>query len=79
MASNKQLFEIEANVRHDMGKGASRRLRRQEKVPGVVYGGGKAAVSLTLEHNKTAKALSNEAFYSHINKPFPLIILLHYS
>lgn len=65
MASNHR-FEIEAVVRHDMGKGASRRLRRQEKVPGVIYGGGKNPVSLTFEHNKTAKALENEAFYSHI-------------
>jgi large subunit ribosomal protein L25 len=65
MASTKQ-FELEAVVRHDMGKGASRRLRREEKVPGVMYGGGKEAVSLTFEHNKTVKALENEAFYSHI-------------
>ena len=66
MASNKAAFELDAQVRHDMGKGASRRLRREEKVPGVIYGGGKAPVSLTFEHNKAAKALENEAFYSHI-------------
>lgn len=65
MASVNQ-FEIEATVRHDIGKGASRRLRHQEKVPGVVYGGGKEPVSLTFEHNKVLKALSYEAFYSHI-------------
>lgn len=65
MASNHK-FELDASVRHDMGKGASRRLRREDKVPGVIYGGGKEAVSLTFEHNKTAKALENEAFYSHI-------------
>lgn len=64
--ASKHKFEIEAAVRHDIGKGASRRLRREEKVPGVVYGGGENAVSLTFEHNKMAKALSNEAFYSHI-------------
>lgn len=62
----KQKFELEASVRHDMGKGASRRLRREEKVPGVVYGGGKAPVSLTMEHKTIAKSLENEAFYSHI-------------
>ena len=56
MASNKSSFELDAVVRHDMGKGASRRLRREEKVPGVMYGGGKEPVSLTFEHNKTAKA-----------------------
>src|SRR5579885_3223848 len=64
--ASKQKFEIEAAVRHDMGKGASRRLRREEKVPGVVYGGGKAPVALTFEHKHVAKSLENEAFYSHI-------------
>ncbi len=64
--ASKQKFELEAGVRHDMGKGASRRLRREEKVPGVIYGGGKAAQSLTLEHKHISKSLENEAFYSHI-------------
>jgi len=64
--ASKQKFEVEAAVRNDTGKGASRRLRREEKVPGVVYGGGKAAVSLTLEHKNISKSLDNEAFYSHI-------------
>ncbi len=64
--SAKQKFEVEAIVRHDIGKGASRRLRLTEKVPGVVYGGGKNAVSLTIEHNKLARSLDNETFYSHI-------------
>lgn len=65
MAQNNK-FEIEAVVRHEIGKGASRRLRHDKKVPGVIYGGGKEPVSLTIEHNKMAKALENEAFYSHI-------------
>lgn len=64
--ASKQKFEIEAHVRHDIGKGASRRLRREEKVPGVVYGGGKEPSSLVLEHKIIAKSLENEAFYSHI-------------
>lgn len=66
MASKNHQFEVEATVRHDIGKGASRRLRREEKVPGVVYGGGKDTVSLSFEHKKVAKSLDNEAFYSHI-------------
>lgn len=65
MAQNNK-FEVEAVVRHEIGKGASRRLRHAKKVPGVIYGGGKEPVSLTIEHNKMAKALENEAFYSHI-------------
>ncbi|HSW94290.1 MAG TPA: 50S ribosomal protein L25/general stress protein Ctc [Gammaproteobacteria bacterium] len=59
-------FELEADVRADVGKGASRRLRHTDKVPAVVYGGGEKSVSLTLDHNKTMHALSHEAFYSHI-------------
>lgn len=64
--ASKQSFEVEASVRHDMGKGASRRLRREKKVPGVVYGGKKEALSVTFEHKDLAKSLENEAFYSHI-------------
>jgi large subunit ribosomal protein L25 len=64
--ASKNKFEIEASVRHVNGKGASRRLRHEEKVPGIVYGGGKEPVSLTFDHNKMVKSLSNEAFYSHI-------------
>jgi len=64
--ASKQTFELEASVRHELGKGASRRLRREEKVPGVLYGGGKEPVSLAFEHRHVAKSLENEAFYSHI-------------
>lgn len=66
MSSKKVSFEIDAIVRHDMGKGASRRLRREDKVPCVVYGAGKPAVSLSLEHKQISKSLGIEAFYSHI-------------
>lgn len=59
-------FEVEAAVRSDIGRGASRRLRREESVPGIIYGGGKDSVALTLAHNKIAKSLENDAFYSHI-------------
>ncbi len=59
-------FELEADVRADVGKGASRRLRHANKVPAVIYGGGEKPVTLTLDHNKTMNALSHEAFYSHI-------------
>lgn len=59
-------FELEAEVRSDIGKGASRRLRHANKVPAVVYGAGQTPVSLTLDHNKVLNALEHEAFYSHI-------------
>jgi large subunit ribosomal protein L25 len=59
-------FEITAETRQDMGKGASRRLRRLESVPGIIYGGGEPAQALTLNHRELKKALENEAFHSHI-------------
>ena len=59
-------FQLNAELRTDMGKGASRRLRREHKVPAIIYGGGHAPSSLTLPHKDVAKSLENEAFYSHI-------------
>lgn len=60
------IFELDAEVRTDLGKGASRRLRRAEKVPAILYGADKEPVSLTLEHNKVIQAQEFEAFYSHV-------------
>ncbi|MCL4315833.1 MAG: 50S ribosomal protein L25/general stress protein Ctc [Gammaproteobacteria bacterium] len=59
-------FELVAETRNAKGKGASRRLRRADKVPGIIYGGEKPAVSVILEHNSLLKHLEHEAFYSHI-------------
>ncbi|NOR51928.1 MAG: 50S ribosomal protein L25/general stress protein Ctc [Gammaproteobacteria bacterium] len=59
-------FNITAESRSDMGKGASRRLRREDKVPAVIYGTGKDAVSITIDHNSLYHHLEHEAFYSHI-------------
>jgi len=62
------IFEINAVLREESGKGASRRLRREKKVPAVIYGGAKnrKPQSLTLELRELVKALENEAFYSHV-------------
>jgi len=59
-------FELQAELRDDEGKGASRRLRRSGKVPAIVYGGHEAPTSITLEHHKVIHALANAAFYTHI-------------
>ena len=59
-------FKIIAELREDMGKGASRRLRREGKVPGVVYGAEKDATSIMVVQNEIMHHLENEAFYSHI-------------
>ena len=58
---------LEAEIRADKGKGASRRLRRLEnKVPAVVYGGDKEPQSIHLLHNKVIKALETESIYSSV-------------
>jgi len=60
-------FEINADVREDMGKGASRRLRRlADHVPAIIYGGKEDPQPLTLIRKDFEKALENEAYYSHV-------------
>ena len=60
-------FEINAEVREDLGKGASRRLRRlADLVPAIIYGGDKDPQPLSLVRKDLEKALENEAFYSHV-------------
>ncbi|WP_101759752.1 50S ribosomal protein L25/general stress protein Ctc [Oceanicoccus sp. KOV_DT_Chl] len=60
-------FTINAESRTDLGKGASRRLRRLEnKVLGIVYGGSDAPAPLTCATNEIAKLIQNEAFFTSI-------------
>jgi large subunit ribosomal protein L25 len=59
-------FSLTAESRADVGKGASRRLRKTGKVPAVIYGGNKPAQSILVEHNSLFHHLEHEAFYSHI-------------
>lgn len=60
------IFNLDAEIRTDLGKGASRRLRHANKVPAIIYGAGKDPVALTLEHDKVIQAQEFEAFYSHV-------------
>ncbi len=60
------IYLLDASVRKDTGKGASRRLRREDKVPGILYGGEDAPVALTFDHNKINNSADYEAFYSHV-------------
>ena len=61
-----QQFELTAELRKDIGKGASRRLRRSGNIPGILYGTDKESVSILLDHDDLMHHLENEAFYSHI-------------
>jgi large subunit ribosomal protein L25 len=59
-------FELEVAPRQDKGKGASRRLRHDNKVPAIVYGEGKEPLNIMLAHHKLMKALENPAFASSV-------------
>jgi len=59
-------FELAAEARADVGKGASRRLRRTGRVPGIVFGGDETPTPITLDHNELIRQLAHEGFYSHV-------------
>ena len=62
----KTSFELVAEFRDAEGKGASRRLRRANKVPAILYGGHREPRALALDHTKLMLMLDNERFYSTI-------------
>jgi len=58
-------YVLEAELREDLGKAHTRRLRRAGKLPGIIYGGDKPDLPITLDYNETAKImLRDEAFYT---------------
>jgi large subunit ribosomal protein L25 len=59
-------IEISARKREAQGTGASRRLRRLGKVPGILYGGDKAPVNIELNHQDLFLNLRNERFHASI-------------
>ena len=59
-------FDLIAEIREDQGKGASRRLRHEGKVPAIIYGAGRPPRALVFDHNKVLRQLENESFYSSV-------------
>jgi len=59
-------YTIHAELRDDVGKGASRRLRKIGRIPAVIYGGAQEPRKLTLEHREILHASENESFFSSI-------------
>lgn len=62
----KESFVVVAEPRSLQGKGASRRLRREGKVPAIIYGGQAEPEVVSINHNELRKHLKTEAFYSRI-------------
>jgi large subunit ribosomal protein L25 len=59
-------FELNAQARTLQGSGASRRLRRAGKVPGIIYGGDAAPQAIELDHNDLLLDMKKEAFHASI-------------
>jgi large subunit ribosomal protein L25 len=59
-------FDLAAELRDDSGKGASRRLRRTGKVPGIMYGGDKGPQGISVDANALVKNMQQEAFFSSL-------------
>jgi len=59
-------INVQATSRSVFGKGASRRLRRDNLVPAILYGANEQPQALALKHNEVQKHLENESFYSQL-------------
>ena len=60
-------FNLNASVRHDLGKGASRRLRRADlAIPAIIYGGETAPKSIAIDKAPFYKAIEDESFFSSV-------------
>ena len=59
-------LEFNANKRDGQGTGASRRLRRTGRVPGIIYGGSAKPQQIDIDHNELFQLLRKEAFYSSV-------------
>jgi large subunit ribosomal protein L25 len=60
------VFEFVAEARSVTGSAAAKVVRRQGKVPAVIYGGNVDPEMLLLDHNDLLKHLAHEAVYSHV-------------
>jgi large subunit ribosomal protein L25 len=59
-------MKVVATTRQAQGTGASRRLRHQGKVPGILYGGRSEAVNIELDHNPLFHSLKREKFHASV-------------
>ncbi len=59
-------IEVNATKRDAQGTGASRRLRRAGRVPGIIYGGAAPPQPIEIDHNDLWQHLRKEAFHSSV-------------
>ena len=59
-------LEFNATKRDEQGTGASRRLRRTNRVPAIVYGGEGRPQQISIDHNELFQLMRKEAFYSSV-------------
>ncbi|OIO71580.1 MAG: 50S ribosomal protein L25 [Zetaproteobacteria bacterium CG1_02_53_45] len=57
-------YIVEAELREETGRAATRRLRRAGKLPGIIYGGGKPDIAITMDYNTVSKLLNEEHFHT---------------
>jgi len=57
-------YTLEATIREKMGKGESRRLRRQGRLPGVLYGGGKPSIAMSFDSHVISRLVEEEGFHT---------------
>ncbi|AFP84651.1 50S ribosomal protein L25 [secondary endosymbiont of Ctenarytaina eucalypti] len=60
------MLTINAKIRKDQGKGASRRLRLKNKFPAIVYGGAEAPIAIELDHDIILHTQTKKDFYRDV-------------
>lgn len=58
--------QLKASARASVGKGAARAVRRTGRIPAVVYGGGEAALPISLDYNQTNRLIQAGHFLTTI-------------
>ena len=59
-------LQFKAEKRAEQGTGASRRLRREGRLPGIIYGAGEDAQPITMDHNELYHLMRKEVFHSSV-------------
>ncbi len=60
------MFTINAEVRTEQGKSASRRLRHANKFPAIVYGGTEKPVAIALDQDSIMNLQAKPGFYEEV-------------